>query len=148
MTQEKTSDLSYQQLRVLRQRAQEAREEKYREDSRKRLSAIAEKKMKTCFIGDIAVCEEVMGFLWGHGKKEEELTDDEKQFRQLWYQARNRMLTNGNNQIRGFNNELERNTVHWNRFQMTVKAIPTNQDTPDTFELEGNQNDAGQQENI
>ena len=138
------SDLSVHQLRLLRKKAREAQQEKYREESRKRLGRIAATKMRTCFVGDIAACEEVLGFLWGHGKKESDLTDDEKQFLQLWNQLRNRMLTNGNNQIRAFNNELERNTIHWDRFQMAVRAVPTTEETPDSFEMKGNQNDAGQ----
>ena len=121
MTTNNNSGLGTQQLKLLQKKAKEVKDQKFLQNSRKRLSEIAEKKMKTCFIGSIAAFEEVFGFLWGYGKKSHERTEEEENFFQLWTQVRNRILTNGNNQIRGFDNELERNTVHWDRFQMNMK---------------------------
>ncbi len=112
--------LGASQLKVMREKANEARKQKYLEESKKRLGRIAETKIKTSFVGAIAACEELIGFLWGNG--EDALTPEQEEFKQLWEQLRNRIMTNGNNQIRAFKNELEKNTVHWDRHHIKVSA--------------------------
>lgn len=70
-------------------------------------------KLKTSFIGAIARFEEFFGELWGHGKHFSELSEKQKEFRKIWEDCRNSILTNGNNQIRGIESELD-NTYSYN----------------------------------
>ena len=69
-------ELSKGQISALRAKARTLNEEKYLEASRKRLSAIIEKKIRTSFIGAIAAFEEVLGELWGVGLDEEDLSEE------------------------------------------------------------------------
>src|SRR5688572_14088527 len=75
------------------------------ESSKRQLELIIDKKLQTSFIGAISAIEEEFGALWGDGKRE--LTQEEKKWLDKWNRVRNRILNNGNNQIRGIRNELK-----------------------------------------
>ncbi len=90
---------------------------RYNESSQKRLLKILEKKLQTSFIGALSQFEQIFGHLWGHNKDEDELTKQEREYRDLWVQARTNILNNGNNQLRAVQNELSQYTVSWNRHQ-------------------------------
>ncbi len=96
--------------------------QKYNESSKRALIKILETKLKTSFIAPLSHFEENFGFLWGHGKKESELTPDELNYRVLWNSIRTNVLNNGNKQIRDMNNELSLYTVTWNRYQLNFKG--------------------------
>lgn len=96
--------------------------QKYNESSKKALIKILETKLKTSFIAPLSHFEQSFGFLWGHGKKESELTTDELNYRAIWNAIRTNVLNNGNNQIRAIQNELAQYTVTWNRYQLNFKG--------------------------
>jgi transcription termination factor Rho len=106
--------LSHSQLKKLKERAKKVREERYQEQSRKRLDNIISKKIKTTFIGAIAAFEEEFGFLWGANKSER--TEEEQEMYDLWQQARTRILNHGNAQLRGAQNEIANHQISWNRY--------------------------------
>jgi hypothetical protein len=59
------------------------------------------KKIQTTMIGSLSRFETGFGHLWAHHKKhEEELTDQELYFDNIWQDVRNNILNHGNNQIR------------------------------------------------
>ncbi len=90
---------------------------KYQEESKKRLQKILSTKMRTAFIGALDAIEKNFGYLWGIDKDEDEpLTMEEDKMLQLWLLVRNKILTNGNNQLRAIENELEQYTIHWDRY--------------------------------
>jgi len=89
-----------------KQIARERNQQKFKENSKQRLSQILEKKFKTTMIGAIVSLEETFGYLWGHGERYEDLNIEEKRFRNLWEKARNEILNKGNNQCRGALDEL------------------------------------------
>lgn len=60
---------------------------------------LAEKRCQTAFVGALAEFEEHFGCLWGHGRRGPQ-TADEKRWEAVWQACRNRVLTNGNNQLR------------------------------------------------
>lgn len=94
------------------------KEKKYNASSKARLIKILEKKLKTSFIGALSQFEEFFGrALWGHGKDDEDRTQDEKEFYEMWQQCRTNILNNGNNQIRAIENELQQYEVSWQRYQ-------------------------------
>ena len=121
------NDKEFNSLRALKKKMVEENSKKYDDESGKRLTRIIETKFKTSFIGALSCFEETFGFLWGHNSNEE-LTEEQQFMKDLWEQTRTSVLNNGNNQIRGWKNEMEQYTIHWDRYQMTlpVKPIPKN----------------------
>lgn len=95
--------------------------QKYNESSKRQLLKILETKLRTAFIAPLAYFEQAMGHLWGHGKKESELTETELHYRALWNALRTNVLNNGNNKIRDVHNELMQYTVTWNRYSLGLK---------------------------
>lgn len=109
---------------------------KYQEESKKRLNFIQKKKLQTSFIGAISEFEAKFGFLWGL-EPEGGYTDEQyeilkllekagftdKFFKIWWEDARNRVLNNGNNQVRGLMQEMETYTVHWDKYRIELPVI-------------------------
>ncbi len=91
---------------------------KYKENSKKRLINILEKKFQTTMIGALAKFEESFGEMWGHGLDYDELNSIEKKYSQIWEMVRTEILNNGNAQFRATLNELEQYDVHWNRYKI------------------------------
>lgn len=114
-------ELTHEQLVVLKEKAKAKKEEQYLLDSKTRLDNIATKKIQTAFIGALDVFESIFGNLWGHNQKH--LTEKQLEMRDEWEKARNKILTNGNNQIRALNTELEMYTVRWNRYITKIPFI-------------------------
>lgn len=100
----------------------EALQKAQQESSRQRLLTILRKKLKTSFIGSIAEFEKFFGALWGHGKLPEELTQQERGFRDLWEECRTEVLDNGNDQIRAVEDEISQYSIMWNRHKLTLHS--------------------------
>jgi hypothetical protein len=65
-----------------------------------------ETRFKTVMIGSIARVENYFGYLWGHPEKDN-ITDKQKEFKQLWEELRTEMLNHGNFHIRKGLEDLE-----------------------------------------
>jgi hypothetical protein len=124
-------NLDHAKLTALKKRLQESAQEKYLEESRKRLDKIISQKIRTTFIGSLAVFEECFGFMWGHGKAKEDLTEQEEMMREVWEDARSRILNKSNNQLRAVRSELNNHVVHWNRHRMDFAVKPLSEETTD-----------------
>jgi hypothetical protein len=61
---------------------------------------ILTKRFQTTMIGAIYEFEENFGYLWGQDKHDQDLTNQEENFRLKWENTRNQILNNGNNQLR------------------------------------------------
>lgn len=74
------------------------------------------KRFQTTMIGAIFEFEKAFGYLWGHHKNPDEpLTDREAQFGDIWDTVRNKILNNGNNQLRKAIADLSRtNNIKYN----------------------------------
>lgn len=121
--------LNYNQVNSLRQKQKEASRAKFLEDCRKRLDKIISKKIETTFIGALDSFEKHFGFLWGQDKDEDaKLTKQEIQMENLWEACRTDILNKGNLQKRSASNEINQNTVQWNRYHldMPIKDIDQN----------------------
>ena len=103
-----------------------AKKEKYRDSSKKRLLNTIKKKFDTTTIGSLAIIEEFFGELWGHGVHYNELTDEEKEWREDWNEARTKILDLGNSNLRASQNEISQYTISWNRY--VTNFIVKNQD--------------------
>lgn len=88
----------------------------YNDFSKKRLLNNLEKKFNTTIIGSLAIFEEYFGELWGHGLEYDELDEEQKQFRKIWKDTRNKILDAGNSNLRASQSELSQYTLHWNRY--------------------------------
>jgi hypothetical protein len=111
-------EIKFNRLNALQEKMKAAEEQKFLEQCRRRLDNIAQTKIKTTFIGAISAFEETFGFLWGYGKNDDELTDEEKKFRELWYKVRTIILNNGNTQRRALSNEISNHVVQWNKYRV------------------------------
>lgn len=110
--------ISHYQIVATKQRQKEAKDQQYREKSKKRLGTIIGTKIKTSFIGAISSCENNFGFLWGHGKNEEELTEEEISMKEIWEEIRTEILDNGNTQLRAASNEIGNYSITWDRYSI------------------------------
>lgn len=70
---------------------------------------ILSKRFQTTMIGALFEFEKTFGYLWGQNKDYDSLTDRELQFLELWDSTRNRILNNGNSQLRKAMVDLETN---------------------------------------
>ena len=104
----------YKALKNLKSQIKKNNEEKYKENSKKRLITNVEKKFKTTMIGSLAVFEKHFGFLWGHGDNNP--TEEQIHFRDLWEESRTEILNNGNTQLRIAQEEIAQYTMTWNRY--------------------------------
>lgn len=99
---------------------QNLKEQRYKDASKKQLMKIIETKIRNSFIGPLSYFEKYFGYLWGHGKKDFELTEQEAHFALIWNSLRDEILNNGNKQIRAVYNELAQYTVYWNRHNLPL----------------------------
>lgn len=90
--------------------------EQYKEHSKKRLLNNIKKKFDTTIIGSIAAFENTFGYLWGHGKQYDDLTEQEQEFRDMWNETRAKILDNGNFNLRTAQSEISQYTLTWNRY--------------------------------
>lgn len=118
--------MSLQKFIDLANKARLAKTERFAEDSKKRFDKILSTKVNTVMIGAIAAFEESFGFLWGKGKAQEDLTTEELEFSELWQNVRNKVLNNGNNQLRALKNELANNNVTWKRYHINLPMLEEN----------------------
>jgi len=93
-----------------------ARQDKYKDSSKKRLLNNIKKKFDTTTIGSLAIIEEFFGELWGHGVHYNELTEEEKEWREDWTEARTKILDLGNSNLRGAHSEISQYSISWNRY--------------------------------
>ena len=88
----------------------------YKDNSKRRLLNNIKKKFDTTIIGSLAAIEDKFGELWGHGLSIEELDEDQLHWREVWADARSRILDNGNANLRAAQNEIAQYTLSWNRY--------------------------------
>jgi len=98
-----------------------ARDRKYKSESKDRLSKILKKKIQTTMIGALSTIEENFGFLWEHTEGK---TEAEKEImKELYKKVRSEILDKGNNQARNIDAELAQYDVEWLRYNMKIPVI-------------------------
>jgi hypothetical protein len=101
-------------------------DKEYKDFSKKRLSNNLEKKFNTTIIGSLAKFEDSFGFLWGHGLAYSELTDQQKEFRNIWKKTRVSILDSGHSNLRASQSELNQYDVHWNKYVTNLINLNVN----------------------
>lgn len=110
-----------------RKRYGATRNDRYKHDSKDRLSKILKKKIQTTMIGALSSIEEHFGFLWG--SSDSELTEDQKKMKELYILIRSEILDKGNNQARNIDAELSQYEVEWTRYQLNIPVTPKKEDS-------------------
>ena len=107
------------------------REERTREVSRDTLFKSAKKKIQTTMIGALSTVEESFGFLWGFSSEEDsEITPEQRHLKDIYEEARAKILDRGNTQIR--NLEIEFANYEINRKKHYIN-LPVAQPRDQTF---------------
>jgi hypothetical protein len=99
------------------------RSDKYKVDSKERLSKIVRKKVETTMIGALSSIEENFGFLWSN-EDGSPLTDEQLTMKELYQIVRSEILDRGNNQARNVEVELSQYEIEWLKYSMTMPVIP------------------------
>jgi len=99
-----------------------AREQKYKTDSKDRLSKIMKKKIKTTMIGALSSIEENFGFLWDGDEEQHKLC------KEIYDKIRSEILDKGNNQARNIDAELAHYDVEWLKYSITMPVITKNKE--------------------
>ena len=107
--------MSHELNKKLVEMRREASEHKHLAHSKEMLRRNINNKIKTTMITALSEFEKMFGYLWGIGKKEKELTEEEKLFREKWQITRTNILNKGNDQIRFSNAEIDQYTVKFNK---------------------------------
>ena len=110
---------------LIRQKSdyKQQREDKYRVDSKDRLSKIIRKKIETTMIGALSSIEENLGFLWNH-EGGEKATSEQAYMRELYQKIRSEVLDKGNNQARNVDAELSQYDIKWLKYSMNIPVVP------------------------
>ncbi len=96
----------------------QTREDKYKYDSKDRLSKILKKKVETTMIGALSSLEEHFGFLWTNEKGP--LTPEQKVMLDVYNRVRSEILDKGNSQARNIDSELNQYEVKWLKYNLTI----------------------------
>ncbi len=95
------------------------REDKYKSDSKERLSKILKKKVETTMIGALSSIEEHFAFLWTSSDGQP-ISEEQKIMFEAFQRVRSEILDKGNTQARNIDAELNQYDVKWLRYSMTL----------------------------
>jgi hypothetical protein len=115
--------MDFKSLKALKKKMKEESQQKYLDESKRRLAKIMETKLKTAFIGALSHFEQEFGFLWGH-EQQDPLTEEQEFMKEIWDRTRTSVLNNGNNQIRAVRSEIENHSIEWKRHQIQLPVKP------------------------
>ena len=101
----------------------EARSEKYKYDSKDRLSKILKKKVQTTMIGAISSIEDHFSFLWS--AEDSEMTQEKKFMYETFQKVSSEILDKGNTQARNIDAELNQYEVKWLRYSVNIPIKQT-----------------------
>lgn len=115
---------TFLRTKKVREAAEAATREKVAAASKERFGKSLKKKFQTTMIGALARFEERFGYVWGHGKPDEELTPEEQEAREAWALVRTEILNNGNTQLRHILDELSRYRLSYEGYRMSLPFKP------------------------
>ena len=95
------------------------RDDKYKNDSKHRLSKILKKKVETTMIGALSSIEEHFSFLWSSDNPE--MTPEQKMMYDTFQKVRSEILDKGNTQARNVDAELAQYDVKWLRYNAIIQ---------------------------
>jgi len=76
--------------------------------AKQRIKKKAKISVETAVIGALADIEDMLGYLWKHGKRYESLNEEEREMREIWLDLRDSILDRGNNSKQILLKEIDR----------------------------------------
>lgn len=103
------------------------REERKREVSRDGLFKSAKKKIQTTMIGALSTVEDSFGFLWAFDPEDEDadLTPEQRHLKNIYEDARARILDRGNTQIRNLEIDFGNYEVTRKKYYINLPVLST-----------------------
>ena len=115
-------DNNYADLIRKRSDYKQQRDDKYRVDSKERLSKIIKKKIETTMIGALSCLEVNFGFLWKH-QDGEPASEEQLYMKEIYQKIRSEILDKGNNQARNVDAELSQYDIKWLKYSMSIPFV-------------------------
>lgn len=115
-------DDSFWKNKMKLEKIREDGKKNYERGSNERLCKIIEKNFNTAIIGALSDFEKEFGPLWGQGKKKGELSEREREMREIWEDVRKSILDRGNGKKRASIREISNNEVKWNRYKYNFEV--------------------------
>jgi transcription termination factor Rho len=104
------------------------REERRKEISKDALFKSCKKKIQTTMIGALDIIEKNFGFLWRFDENSE-LTPEQKHMKDIYEDARAKILDKGNTQIRNLESEFCGYEISKKRYQISLPVVGNNNST-------------------
>jgi CRISPR/Cas system CSM-associated protein Csm2 small subunit len=95
------------------------REQKYKAESKDRLSKVLKKKIQTTMIGALSTIEENLAFLW----EQDNTKFSKEDMKNLYNKIRSEILDKGNNQARNIDAELSQYDVEWLKYSVKIPFV-------------------------
>jgi CRISPR/Cas system CSM-associated protein Csm2 small subunit len=95
------------------------RDQKYKTDSKDRLSKTLKKKIQTTMIGALSTIEENLAFLW----EQDNTKFSKEDMKNLYNKIRSEILDKGNNQARNIDAELSQYEVEWLKYSIKIPFV-------------------------
>ena len=105
------------------------REERSKEISKDALFRSSKKKIQTTMIGALSTLEEGFGFLWGFSAEntgDEELSPEQQHLKDIYDEARAKILDRGNTQIRNLEAEFAQYEITQKRHSLNIPVKTDN----------------------
>ena len=101
------------------------RDDRYKYDSKHRLSKILKKKVETTMIGALSSLEEHFAFLWTN-RSGGDLTPEQQIMYDTFQKVRSEILDKGNSQARNVDAELSQYDIRWLRYCVDIPVKTCN----------------------
>lgn len=101
------------------------REERRKEVSKDTLFKSCKKKIQTTMIGALDSVEKSFGFLWGF-EGSEDMSPEQKHLKEIYEEARAKILDKGNTQIRNLEAEFANYEINKKRYQINLPISGNN----------------------
>lgn len=101
------------------------REERRKEISKDSLFKSCKKKIQTTMIGALDTVEKSFGFLWGFDDNGD-ITPEQKHLKEVYEEARAKILDKGNTQIRNLEAEFSNYDINKKRYQINLPVNGSN----------------------
>jgi len=98
------------------------REERKKDIAKESLFKSSKKRVQTTMIGALDILEKHFGFLWGF-EQQEEITPEQAQLKEIYDEARAKILDKGNTQIRNMEADFANYEITKKRYHINIPVV-------------------------
>lgn len=98
------------------------REERKKDIAKESLFKSSKKRVQTTMIGALDILEKQFGFLWGF-EQQEEITPEQAQLKEIYDEARAKILDKGNTQIRNMEADFANYEITKKRYHINIPVV-------------------------